>query len=174
WETVCVPPCFYLPTIGTCLWTTSFCPFPGAGRGRSSRCAAFWSHLSPSLSLAPHALQVLPTNPEESWQVYSSAQDSEGRCICTVVAPQQTMCSRDARTKQLRQLLEKVQNMSQSIEVLDRRTQRDLQYVEKMESQMKGLESKFKQVEESHKQHLARQFKVCVLRLLSSSPSPSS
>lgn len=51
---------------------------------------------------------MLPTNPEESWQVYSSAQDSEGRCICTVVAPQQTMCSRDARTKQLRQLLEKV------------------------------------------------------------------
>lgn len=56
----------------------------------------------------PAPLQVLPTNPEESWQVYSSAQDSEGRCICTVVAPQQTMCSRDARTKQLRQLLEKV------------------------------------------------------------------
>ena len=76
-----------------------------------------------------------------------------------MVAPQQTMCSRDARTKQLRQLLEKVQNMSQSIEVLDRRTQRDLQYVEKMENQMKGLESKFRQVEESHKQHLARQFK---------------
>lgn len=50
--------------------------------------------------------------------------------------------------------------MSQSIEVLDRRTQRDLQYVEKMENQMKGLETKFKQVEESHKQHLARQFKV--------------
>lgn len=53
--------------------------------------------------------------------------------------------------------------MSQSIEVLDRRTQRDLQYVEKMENQMKGLESKFKQVEESHKQHLARQFKVRLL-----------
>ena len=53
--------------------------------------------------------------------------------------------------------------MSQSIEVLDRRTQRDLQYVEKMENQMRGLESKFKQVEESHKQHLARQFKVGVL-----------
>lgn len=53
-------------------------------------------------------LQVLPANPEESWQVYSSAQDGEGRCVCTVVAPQQSMCSRDARTKQLRQLLEKV------------------------------------------------------------------
>lgn len=58
--------------------------------------------------------QVLPTNPEESWQVYSSAQDSEGRCICTVVAPQQTMCSRDARTKQLRQLLEKVNGGEES------------------------------------------------------------
>lgn len=60
-------------------------------------------------------------------------------------------------------LIWQVQNMSQSIEVLDRRTQRDLQYVEKMENQMRGLESKFKQVEESHKQHLARQFKVCLL-----------
>lgn len=68
----------------------------------------YLSHfLSPPYPTGP-LLQVLPTNPEESWQVYSSAQDSEGRCICTVVAPQQTMCSRDARTKQLRQLLEKV------------------------------------------------------------------
>ncbi|KAI3372198.1 hypothetical protein L3Q82_007062 [Scortum barcoo] len=52
--------------------------------------------------------QVGPSAPEEGWQVYSSAQDSEGRCVCTVVAPQQTVCSRDARTKQLRQLLEKL------------------------------------------------------------------
>uniref|UniRef100_A0AAY4EZF1 Noelin domain-containing protein n=1 Tax=Denticeps clupeoides TaxID=299321 RepID=A0AAY4EZF1_9TELE len=48
---------------------------------------------------------VLPASPEDSWQVYSSAQDSEGRCVCTVVAPQQAMCSRDARTKQLRHIL---------------------------------------------------------------------
>lgn len=59
------------------------------------------------------SLQVLPANPEESWQVYSSAQDSEGRCVCTVVAPQQSMCSRDARTKQLRQLLEKVKKKTE-------------------------------------------------------------
>uniref|UniRef100_A0A673NHE7 Noelin-like n=1 Tax=Sinocyclocheilus rhinocerous TaxID=307959 RepID=A0A673NHE7_9TELE len=103
---------------------------------------------------------VLPANPEESWQVYSSAQDSEGRCVCTVVAPQQTMCSRDARTKQLRQLLEKVQNMTQSIQVLDQRTQRDLQYVVKMEDQLRGLETKFRQVEENHKQNIAKQYKV--------------
>uniref|UniRef100_A0A673X280 Olfactomedin 1a n=1 Tax=Salmo trutta TaxID=8032 RepID=A0A673X280_SALTR len=51
---------------------------------------------------ADRSTGVLPANPEESWQVYSSAQDTEGRCVCTVVAPQQTMCSRDARTKQLR------------------------------------------------------------------------
>uniref|UniRef100_A0A3B3RMP3 Olfactomedin 1a n=1 Tax=Paramormyrops kingsleyae TaxID=1676925 RepID=A0A3B3RMP3_9TELE len=108
------------------------------------------------------SIGVLPTNPEESWQVYSSAQDSEGRCICTVVAPQQAMCSRDARTKQLRQLLEKVQNMTQSIQVLDKRTQRDLQYVEKMEIQLRGLETKFQQVEESHRQNIAKQYKVCL------------
>ncbi|XP_016424489.1 noelin-like isoform X1 [Sinocyclocheilus rhinocerous] len=106
------------------------------------------------------SIGVLPANPEESWQVYSSAQDSEGRCVCTVVAPQQTMCSRDARTKQLRQLLEKVQNMTQSIQVLDQRTQRDLQYVVKMEDQLRGLETKFRQVEENHKQNIAKQYKA--------------
>uniref|UniRef100_A0AAQ4PIQ3 Noelin domain-containing protein n=1 Tax=Gasterosteus aculeatus aculeatus TaxID=481459 RepID=A0AAQ4PIQ3_GASAC len=110
--------------------------------------------------VALHTVMVLPANPEESWQVYSSAQDSEGRCVCTVVAPQQSMCSRDARTKQLRQLLEKVQNMTQSIQVLDQRTQRDLQYVEKMEVQLRGLETKFRQVEENHKQNIAKQYKV--------------
>ncbi|XP_072918563.1 noelin-3a isoform X2 [Hemitrygon akajei] len=43
----------------------------------------------------------------EGWQVYSSAQDPDGRCICTVVAPEQNLCSRDARSKQLQRLLEK-------------------------------------------------------------------
>ncbi|KAF7646962.1 hypothetical protein LDENG_00179860, partial [Lucifuga dentata] len=103
--------------------------------------------------------QVGPSAPQDTWQVYSSAQDSEGRCVCTVVAPQQTVCSRDARSKQLRALLEKVQNMSQSIEVLDQRTQRDLQFVEKMEVQLQGLENKFKQVEEGHESNTIRQYK---------------
>lgn len=48
--------------------------------------------------------------PQEGWQVYSSAQDADGRCICTVVAPEQSLCSRDAKSRQLRQLLEKVAN----------------------------------------------------------------
>lgn len=53
-----------------------------------------------------------------------------------------------------------VQNMSQSIEVLDQRTQRDLQFVEKMEIQLKGLENKFQQVEDGHESNIARQYKV--------------
>lgn len=50
--------------------------------------------------------------------------------------------------------------MTQSIQVLDQRTQRDLQYVVKMEDQLRGLETKFKQVEENHKQNIAKQYKV--------------
>lgn len=50
--------------------------------------------------------------------------------------------------------------MSLSIEVLDQRTQRDLQFVEKMEVQLKGLENKFKLVEEGHESNIARQYKV--------------
>ncbi|CAL8286501.1 unnamed protein product, partial [Boreogadus saida] len=46
-------------------------------------------------------------SPEEGWQIYSSAQDADGKCICTVVAPAQNMCNRDPRSRQLRQLMEK-------------------------------------------------------------------
>lgn len=52
--------------------------------------------------------------------------------------------------------------MSQSIEVLNLRTQRDFQYVMKMENQMKGLRTKFRQIEEDRKTIMARNFKVCV------------
>ncbi|KAG7216741.1 hypothetical protein INR49_021124, partial [Caranx melampygus] len=74
--------------------------------------------------------------PKEGWQVYSSAQDADGRCICTV------------------------QNMSQSIEVLNLRTQRDFQYVMKMENQMKGLRTKFRQIEDDRKSIMARNFQI--------------
>ena len=57
-------------------------------------------------------------------------------------------------------LIVQVQNMTQSIEVLDQRTQRDLQYVERMEVQLKGLENKFKLVEDGHETNTARQYKV--------------
>ncbi|CAL8240229.1 unnamed protein product [Gadus morhua 'NCC'] len=48
--------------------------------------------------------------------------------------------------------------MSQSIEVLNLRTQRDFQYVIKMENQMKGLRTKFKQIEDDRKSVMARNF----------------
>uniref|UniRef100_A0A4W5N2L8 Noelin domain-containing protein n=1 Tax=Hucho hucho TaxID=62062 RepID=A0A4W5N2L8_9TELE len=74
--------------------------------------------LSPSLPLylsipnSPLSLcvfvQALYPSPEEGWQIYSSAQDADGKCICTVVAPAQNMCNRDPRSRQLRQLMEKV------------------------------------------------------------------
>lgn len=60
-------------------------------------------HLSMSFSM-----QALYPSPEEGWQIYSSAQDADGKCICTVVAPAQNMCNRDPRSRQLRQLMEKV------------------------------------------------------------------
>lgn len=56
----------------------------------------------------PVYICVQTIRPKEGWQVYSSAQDADGRCICTVVAPEQNLCSRDAKSRQLRQLLEKV------------------------------------------------------------------
>uniref|UniRef100_A0A8C4ZNG4 Olfactomedin 2a n=1 Tax=Gadus morhua TaxID=8049 RepID=A0A8C4ZNG4_GADMO len=83
-------------------------------------------------------------SPEEGWQIYSSAQDADGKCICTVVAPAQNMCNRDPRSRQLRQLMEKVQNISQSMEVLDLRTYRDLQYVRNTENMMKVVDGKLK------------------------------
>lgn len=50
--------------------------------------------------------------------------------------------------------------MSQSIEVLDQRTQRDLKFVETMEIQLKSLEIKFREVENGHESNVARQYKV--------------
>ncbi|CAB1341833.1 unnamed protein product, partial [Coregonus sp. 'balchen'] len=54
------------------------------------------------------------------------------------------MCNRDPRSKQLRQLMEKVQNITQSMELLDLRTNRDLQYVRNTESLMKAVDVKLK------------------------------
>ncbi|KAI1886528.1 hypothetical protein AGOR_G00196680 [Albula goreensis] len=94
-------------------------------------------------------VSALYPSSEEGWQIYSSAQDVDGKCVCTVVAPAQNMCNRDARSKQLRQLMEKVQNITQSMEVLDLRTYRDLQYVRNTESLMKVVDSKLKMASEN-------------------------
>lgn len=59
--------------------------------------------------------QALYPSPEEGWQIYSSAQDADGKCICTVVAPAQNMCNRDPRSRQLRQLMEKVTAVNETL-----------------------------------------------------------
>uniref|UniRef100_A0A8D0GRV6 Olfactomedin 2 n=1 Tax=Sphenodon punctatus TaxID=8508 RepID=A0A8D0GRV6_SPHPU len=102
--------------------------------------------------------QTLFQSPEEGWQVYTSTQGPDGKCLCTAVIPVQGTCSRDLRSRQLRQLMEKVQNISQSMEVLDLRTYRDLQYVRNTESLMKGLDSKLKVAAETQKSVNAKSF----------------
>ncbi|KAG9278987.1 noelin-2a isoform X1 [Astyanax mexicanus] len=94
-------------------------------------------------------VSALYPSPEEGWQIYSSAQDADGKCICTVVAPAQNMCNRDPRSRQLRQLMEKVQNITQSMEVLDLRTYRDLQYVRDTENLMKTVDGRLKTASEN-------------------------
>lgn len=52
--------------------------------------------------------------------------------------------------------------MSQSIEVLNLRTQRDFQYIMRMESQIKGLRSKFRQIESDRKTLVNKNFQVYI------------
>ncbi|XP_076135581.1 noelin-2-like [Alosa pseudoharengus] len=87
-------------------------------------------------------ISALYPGPDEGWQVYTSTADAEGKCVCTVVAPAQAPCSRDPRNRQLRHLTERVQNVTQSMELLDLRTSRDLQYVRDSEPLLRGVEGR--------------------------------
>ncbi|TNN41678.1 Noelin-2 [Liparis tanakae] len=89
-----------------------------------------------------HQREGLYPGSEEGWQVYSTASDPDGRCVCTVVAPARNLCKRDPRSRQLRLLTEQVQNVSQSMEVVDLRTSRDLQYVRDSEPLLRGVDGR--------------------------------
>uniref|UniRef100_A0A8C6SIU4 Olfactomedin 2 n=1 Tax=Neogobius melanostomus TaxID=47308 RepID=A0A8C6SIU4_9GOBI len=65
---------------------------------------AFFSHWCNNIT----TLVGLYPGSEEGWQVYSTASDPDGRCVCTVVAPAQNLCKRDPRSRQLRVLTEQV------------------------------------------------------------------
>uniref|UniRef100_A0A8C8DV06 Olfactomedin 2 n=1 Tax=Oryzias sinensis TaxID=183150 RepID=A0A8C8DV06_9TELE len=97
--------------------------------------------LSPPLFNIPLSSSFL-SRAEEGWQVYSTASDPDGRCVCTVVAPARNLCKRDPRIRQLRSLTEQVQNVSQSMEVVDLRTSRDLQYVQDSEPLLRGVDGR--------------------------------
>ncbi|NXK43244.1 NOE2 protein, partial [Piprites chloris] len=97
-------------------------------------------------------------SPDEGWQVFTSAQAPDGKCLCTAVIPVQGSCSRDLRSHQLRLLMEKVQNISQSMEVLDLRTFRDLQYVRNTETLLRGLDLQLRGASEGQRTLSARSF----------------
>uniref|UniRef100_A0A7N8WJT9 Noelin-2-like n=1 Tax=Mastacembelus armatus TaxID=205130 RepID=A0A7N8WJT9_9TELE len=103
---------------------------------------------------------------EEGWQVYSTASDPDGRCVCTVVAPARNLCKRDPRSRQLRLLTEQVQNVSQSMEVVDLRTSRDLQYVRDSEPLLRGycLITRKKQAAETASENVLKCFEVISLK----------
>ncbi|XP_077643876.1 noelin-2 [Lonchura striata] len=101
---------------------------------------------------------IVPGSPEEGWQVFTSAQAPDGKCLCTAVIPARGSCSRDLRGLQLRQLLEKVQNISQSMEVLELRTFRDLQYVRGTEALLRALDSRLRGAAEGPRALSARGF----------------
>lgn len=69
------------------------------------------NHVSPAFSPPPSS-QTLFQSPDEGWQVYTSAQAPDGKCLCTAVIPVQGTCSRDLRSRQLRQLMEKVRALA--------------------------------------------------------------
>uniref|UniRef100_A0A8V0X722 Olfactomedin 2 n=1 Tax=Gallus gallus TaxID=9031 RepID=A0A8V0X722_CHICK len=80
-------------------------------------------------------------SPDESWQLYTSARAPDGKCVCTAVIPSRGRCDSDGSAGRLRLLSERVQNVSQSVEVLDLRTERDLQYVRGSAALLDGIEA---------------------------------
>ncbi|XP_062865862.1 noelin-2b [Trichomycterus rosablanca] len=78
----------------------------------------------------------------EGWQVFGS--DVEGRCVCTLIAPPQNQCQKDSRHGRLGQLTERVQNVSQLLDMLDLRTSQDLQHLRVSERKVIGVEVRVK------------------------------
>lgn len=70
--------------------------------------AAWHCSCSAFINTEPVCVQGLYPGSEEGWQVYSTASDPDGRCVCTVVAPARNLCKRDPRSQQLRSLMEQV------------------------------------------------------------------
>ncbi|NXC23956.1 NOE2 protein, partial [Campylorhamphus procurvoides] len=55
-------------------------------------------------------------SPDEGWQVFTSAQAPDGKCLCTAVIPVRGSCARDLRGLQLRLLTERVRKVWNSRE----------------------------------------------------------
>ncbi|XP_076838925.1 noelin-2-like isoform X2 [Brachyhypopomus gauderio] len=85
-------------------------------------------------------ISALYPGQEEGWQIFGSVSDVEGKCMCSLLAPPQSPCTKHTRHRRLRQLTEHVQNVSQLLEVLDLRTSRDVQHIRDSEKQLIAME----------------------------------
>ncbi|XP_057700100.1 noelin-2-like [Corythoichthys intestinalis] len=79
---------------------------------------------------------------EEAWQVYSTASDPDGLCVCAVVAPARNLCKRDPRSHQLSLLTLQVQNVSQTMDGVHLRTSRDLRHFRESEPLLRGVDGR--------------------------------
>ncbi|KAI8515974.1 hypothetical protein Bbelb_067870 [Branchiostoma belcheri] len=66
---------------------------------------------------ALEALDVVDT-----FHVHSVAEDTSGRCVCTVMAPSPDVCSDDNKYHYIKELEEQVANLTASIQILANRT----------------------------------------------------
>uniref|UniRef100_A0A674I8J5 Olfactomedin 2 n=1 Tax=Terrapene triunguis TaxID=2587831 RepID=A0A674I8J5_9SAUR len=113
---------------------------------------------------------VLERNPWE-WSSRERARVPQMHRVCSPVpVPSAALGRRGCTTQESpcshRSIwLFQVQNISQSMEVLDLRTYRDLQYVRNTESLMKGLDSRLKVATESQKSLNTKSFQVNPLQI---------
>ncbi|XP_028577013.1 noelin-2 isoform X4 [Podarcis muralis] len=91
-------------------------------------------------------------SPDEGWQVYTSAQAPDGKCLCTAVIPVQGTCSRDLRSRQLRQLMEKelkdkMAELMPLIPVLDQ-YKSDTRTIMQLKEEVRNLSGSLLQIQE--------------------------
>ncbi|XP_056624890.1 noelin-2b isoform X2 [Triplophysa dalaica] len=78
---------------------------------------------------------------DDGWQVFGSVQ---GKCVCSILTPVQSVCSSDPRYIHLRQTSDHVQNVSQYIEMLNLRTSQDLRHLHGSEMLLVTMETRLK------------------------------
>ncbi|XP_051560143.1 noelin-2b isoform X1 [Myxocyprinus asiaticus] len=84
---------------------------------------------------------VLYPGEDDGWQVFGSGQ---GKCVCSILTPDQSVCSGDPRHTRLQKISDHVQNVSQFMELLNSRTSQDLQQLRNSETLLITVETRLK------------------------------
>ncbi|XP_067115910.1 noelin-2-like [Osmerus mordax] len=85
---------------------------------------------------------VFPGEEEEGWSVFTSSSVPDGGCVCTVVAPGNNLCSRDAHSHQTHLLALQMQTISLLIQDVFLGSSRDLQLLQDSEPLLRGVEGR--------------------------------